>query len=201
MNAESKDILSPLMGEGRAMMDAVQRELPQIEKCITVAQRAISAGGKVVFAEEGKATESMLHNDIVIGISATGNDTDVNEVMKTARRRGIVTCCITLNASSAIILHSDYRIIPDISHVGGLYANLEKLTLGFIKGMIESALAAPMVHNGVSKLDSLDSALEKSINAIMAQTGIADYGRAKGLLLKYGSVSKVVKQIKELENV
>lgn len=37
-----------------------------------------------------------------------------------------------------------------------------------------------------------DSALEKSVRAIMAETGIKEFSKAKALLIKYGSVKKAV---------
>lgn len=137
-------------------------------------------------------------NDVVIGVAASGSTPYVIGAVKTAREHGMLTGCITCNKGSALAAESEIpvEVVVGPEFVTGSTrmkaGTAEKLVLN----MISTASMIRLGHVKGNKMVDMQLTNKKLVDRgsrmIMGETGIEDYDLAKRLLLKYGSVRKVV---------
>ncbi len=137
-------------------------------------------------------------NDVVIGVAASGSTPYVIGAVKTARKHGMLTGCITCNKGSALAAESEIpvEVVVGPEFVTGSTrmkaGTAEKLVLN----MISTASMIRLGHVKGNKMVDMQLTNKKLVDRgsrmIMGETGIEDYDLAKRLLLKYGSVRKAV---------
>ncbi len=141
---------------------------------------------------------SPTENDVVIGVAASGSTPYVIGAVKTARKHGMLTGCITCNKGSALAAESEIpvEVVVGPEFVTGSTrmkaGTAEKLVLN----MISTASMIRLGHVKGNKMVDMQLTNKKLVDRgsrmIMGETGIEDYDLAKRLLLKYGSVRKAV---------
>lgn len=137
-------------------------------------------------------------NDTVIGIAASGTTPYVIGGVREARRRGLLTACITCNPGAPV---ADEVDIPIVAVVGPEFVTgstrmksgtAQKLVLN----MISTSVMIRMGHVKGNKMVDMQltnaKLVDRGTKMIMDEAGIDDYGEAKALLLKYGSVRRAV---------
>lgn len=137
-------------------------------------------------------------DDVVIGVAASGSTPYVIGAVKTARKHGMLTGCITCNKGSALAAESEIpvEVVVGPEFVTGSTrmkaGTAEKLVLN----MISTASMIRLGHVKGNKMVDMQLTNKKLVDRgsrmIMGETGIEDYDLAKRLLLKYGSVRKAV---------
>lgn len=144
--------------------------------------------------------EKQVHpNDIVIGISASGTTPFVLETLKKCKEEGIATGCIVSNPKSPIASYSDYpvEVVTGPEFVTGS----TRMKCGTAQKMIFDMISTTtMIRlNRVQDTSMIHVALindkitDRAVKILMKNTGIENYGDAKALLLKHGSVDKAQK--------
>ncbi len=137
-------------------------------------------------------------NDVVVGIAASGSTPYVIGACLEAKKRGILTSCITCNPGAAI---ADVVDIPIIAVVGPEFVTgSTRMKSGtaqkLILNMISTSAMIKMGHVKGNKMVDMQLSnaklVDRGARMIMDEAGISDYEYAKSLLLEYGSVRSAV---------
>ncbi len=173
----------------------------------------IMAGGDkamrkaVEFAEDDKEQgwndllEHKIHsNDVVIGIAASGRTPYVVHALEKCREHHIVTGCITCNSQTLLAAQADYpiEVVVGPEFVTGSTrmkaGTAQKLVLNMISTSVMIKIGRvegnKMVHMHLSN----DKLIDRGTNMIVNAVSIP-YEDAKALLLKHGSVKKVLESL------
>ena len=137
-------------------------------------------------------------DDVVIGIAASGTTPYVIGAIKEARSRGMLTGCVTCNADAPVAAAAE---IPVVVVVGPEFVTgstrmkagtAQKLVLNMISTSVMIRLGHVRGNRMVDMQLTNSKLVDRGTRMIMAETGMADYDRAKALLLKYGQVRAAV---------
>ena len=137
-------------------------------------------------------------NDVVVGIAASGSTPYVIGAVREARKRGILTACITCNPDAAIAKEADISIVAVVGpeFVTGSTRMKSGTAQKLILNMISTSAMIKMGHVKGNKMVDMQLSnaklVDRGTRMIMDETKISDYEYAKSLLLKYGSVRSAV---------
>ena len=172
---------------------------------------AVIAGGeeaiiKAVENAEDDVTQGWIdlqkHNinakDVVVGIAASGTTPYVIAALRECQKRGIITGCITNNPGSPLTDVADFPIEAEVGpeFVTGSTRMKSGTSQKLILNMLSTAVMIQLGRVEDNKMVNMQLTNEKLIDRgtkmIMEKLSMGDYERAKGMLLKYGSVKKAV---------
>ena len=137
-------------------------------------------------------------DDTVIGIAASGTTPYVIGAVEEARRRGLLTGCITCNPDAPVAAAAE---IPIVAVVGPEFVTgstrmksgtAQKLVLNMISTSVMIRLGHVKGNKMVDMQLTNKKLVDRGTKMIMDETGIEDYGEAKAMLLHYGSVRSAV---------
>ena len=137
-------------------------------------------------------------NDVVVGIAASGTTPYVIGAMKEARKRGILTGCVTCNPGSPLEAEVDIPIVAVVGpeFVTGSTRMKSGTAQKLILNMISTTSMIRMGHVKGNKMVDMQltnaKLVDRGTKMIMEEAHISDYEYAKSLLLKYGSVREAV---------
>ncbi|MCF0175332.1 MAG: N-acetylmuramic acid 6-phosphate etherase [Bacteroidales bacterium] len=140
--------------------------------------------------------------DTVIGIAASGTTPYVTGVLRKAREMGLLTGCITCNPDSPVAAEAE---IPMVAVVGPEFVTgSTRMKSGtaqkLILNMISSSVMIRTGHVKGSKMVDMQLSnaklVDRGTRMIMEDTGILDYGTARAMLLKHGSVRAALDNFK-----
>jgi N-acetylmuramic acid 6-phosphate etherase len=135
--------------------------------------------------------------DVVVGLSASGKTPYVMGGLEAARKQGLITACICCNIKTPIALHSDVLIELDLGPevVTGSTRMKSGTAQKMILNMITTASMVKLGKVKGSKMFNMQLSnhklVDRGVRMVMEATQL-DYEIAKSLLLKHGSVEKVV---------
>jgi N-acetylmuramic acid 6-phosphate etherase len=169
----------------------------------------IIAGGEkaitsaVEYAEDSKEdgwNDLLKHNisdkDFVIGIAASGTTPYVIGALEGCRVNGILTGSITNNPGSPLAKAADYPVEAEVGpeFVTGSTRMKSGTSQKLILNMISTAIMILLGRVEDNKMVNMQLTNEKLVDRgtkmLMEKMKMNDYGKAKELLLKYGSVKK-----------
>ena len=164
------------------------------EKAITMA---------VEFAEDDKEQGwkdlleyNVSDKDVVIGIAASGTTPYVIGALEECRKRGIVTGSISCNPESPVSAAADFpiEVVVGPEFVTGSTrmksGTAQKLVLNMISTTVMIQLGRVEDNKMVNMQLTNDKLVDRGTIMLMERVKLADYEKAKDLLLKYGSVKK-----------
>ncbi|MDD2294155.1 MAG: N-acetylmuramic acid 6-phosphate etherase [Bacteroidales bacterium] len=137
-------------------------------------------------------------DDTVVGIAASGTTPYVIGALREARKRGLLTACITCNPGAPVIAEAD---IPIVAVVGPEFVTgSTRMKAGtaqkLILNMISTSVMIRLGHVKGNKMIDMQltnaKLVDRGTKMVMEEAKIKDYEYAKSLLLKYGSVRKAV---------
>ena len=137
-------------------------------------------------------------DDTVVGVAASGTTPYVIGAVEEARRRGLLTGCITCNPDAPVAAAAE---IPVVAVVGPEFVTgstrmksgtAQKLILNMISTSVMIRLGHVKGNKMVDMQLTNKKLVDRGTKMIMDETGIADYGEARALLLRYGSVRNAV---------
>lgn len=137
-------------------------------------------------------------NDTVVGIAASGTTPYVIGAVREARRRGLLTGCVTCNPGSPLADEVDCPIAAVVGpeFVTGSTRMKSGTAQKLVLNMISTSVMIRMGHVKGNKMVDMQLTNKKLVDRgtkmIMDEAKIDDYGEAKALLLKHGSVRKAV---------
>lgn len=137
------------------------------------------------------------HQDVVIGIAASGTTPYVVHGLKNCRERGILTGCITCNPNAPIALHADYpiEVVVGPEFVTGSTrmkaGTAQKLVLNMISTTVMIRLGRVLDNKMVDMQLSNQKLVDRGTKMLMNTLGL-DYEAAKAQLLLHGSVRKAM---------
>jgi N-acetylmuramic acid 6-phosphate etherase len=140
--------------------------------------------------------------DVVIGIAASGTTPYVISALQECQRRGITTGCITNNPGSPLTDVSDFPVEAEVGpeFVTGSTrmksGTAQKLILNMISTTVMIQLGRVEDNKMVNMQLTNDKLIDRGTKMIMDRLSMADYEKAKGLLLQHGSVKKAVDNYK-----
>ena len=138
--------------------------------------------------------------DFVVGIAASGTTPYVVNGLKDCRKNGITTGCITCNPDSPIADHSDYPIVVVVGpeFVTGSTrmksGTAQKLILNMITTSVMIKIGRIQDNRMVDMQLSNNKLWERGIRMLNEKYNMSDQ-KARALLLKYGSVRKVLEAL------
>ena len=141
---------------------------------------------------------SVCQEDVVIGIAASGRTPYVIGGLKTARKYGIVTACITCNKDTPLSQHADHRleIVVGPEFVTGSTrmkaGTAQKLVLNMISTATMVRLGRVKGNKMVDMQMTNNKLIERGTRMIMDELKVTQSTATK-LLKKYGSVRKAVR--------
>ena len=169
----------------------------------------IIAGGEkaitnaVEFAEDDKEQGwkdliafNVSDKDVVIGIAASGTTPYVISALEECRKRNIVTGSISCNPGSPVSDVADFpiEVVVGPEFITGSTrmksGTAQKLVLNMISTSVMIQLGRVEDNKMVNMQLTNDKLVDRGTKMLMERIKIADYEKAKDLLLKYGSVKK-----------
>ena len=141
---------------------------------------------------------NITKEDTIIGIAASGSTPYVIGVLEEARKRGLLTGCITCNPDSAVAAVAE---VPIVAIVGPEFVTgstrmksgtAQKLILNMISTSVMIRTGHVRGNRMVDMALTNKKLVDRGTRMIMAEAGIEDYELANSLLIKYGSVRKAV---------
>jgi N-acetylmuramic acid 6-phosphate etherase len=176
---------------------------------------AVIAGGEkaittaVEFAEDDKEqgwkdlkAHNVSNKDVVVGIAASGTTPYVIGALEECRKREIVTGSIACNPNSPMRSAAEYpiEVIVGPEFVTGSTrmksGTAQKLVLNMISTTVMIQLGRVEDNKMVNMQLTNDKLVDRGTKMVMERTGLKDYGKAKEILLKFGSVKKAVENLK-----
>ncbi|MBI4648765.1 MAG: N-acetylmuramic acid 6-phosphate etherase [Bacteroidia bacterium] len=163
-----------------------------IRKAVEKAEDDFNSGWKTL--QKNKVSS----NDFVIGISASGTTPYVVGAMQHCSRHNIETACITSNSDSPLSREAKYpiEVITGSEFVTGSTRMKAGTAQKLILNMISTTVMIKLGHVVGNKMVDMQLNNKKLIvrgTKIISETLNIDRKTAKKLLLKYGSVRKVLK--------
>ena len=158
----------------------------------------------VEFAEDDKELgwkdlqkERINHNDVVIGIAASGTTPYVIGALENAQQNQITTACIVCNQKSPLSKVADFpiEVVVGPEFVTGSTrmksGTAQKLVLNMISTAVMIKLGKVKGNKMVDMQLSNNKLVNRGVKMIMKELGV-NYKKAEGLLVEYGSVRKAV---------
>ncbi|MCK9627359.1 MAG: N-acetylmuramic acid 6-phosphate etherase [Bacteroidales bacterium] len=137
-------------------------------------------------------------DDVVVGIAASGTTPYVIGAVKEARKRGILTACVTCNPDSPLAAEVEIPIVAIVGpeFVTGSTRMKSGTAQKLILNMISTASMIKLGHVKGNKMVDMQltnaKLVDRGTKMIMEEIGSDDYEYAKSLLLNNGSVRKAV---------
>ncbi len=141
------------------------------------------------------------HKDVVIGIAASGSTPYVIGAVKTARDHGLITGCITCNRYSMLAENVTFpvEVIVGPEFVTGSTrmkaGTAQKLVLNMISTAVMIQLGRVYDNKMVDMQLSNNKLIDRGTRMLMEELSI-DRKEAEKLLIKHGSVRKVIDSIR-----
>ncbi len=141
-------------------------------------------------------------DDTLVGIAASGTTPYVVGAVRKAREAGLLTGCITCNPGTPL---AEAAEIPIVAVTGPEFVTgstrmkagtATKLILNMISTAVMIRLGRVRGNRMVDMQLTNSKLIDRGARMIMAETGMEDYGRARELLLKHGSVRKAVDSLR-----
>src|SRR5436190_128782 len=175
----------------------------------------IIAGGEkaitnaVEFAEDDKeqgwkdlSAWNVSDKDVVIGIAASGTTPYVISALNECRKHGIITGSISCNPESPVSAAADFpiEVVVGPEFVTGSTrmksGTAQKLVLNMISTTVMIQLGRVEDNKMVNMQLTNEKLVDRGTKMVMERTGMKDYGKAKEILLRFGSVKKAVENLK-----
>jgi len=137
-------------------------------------------------------------NDVVVGITASGTTPYVIGAVREAKKRGILTACVTCNPDSPVSKEVDIPIeeIVGPEFVTGSTRMKSGTAQKLILNMISTSAMIRLGHVKGNKMVDMQltnaKLVDRGSRMIMEETGIDDYELAKRMLLLHKSVRNAV---------
>ena len=141
---------------------------------------------------------SPTSEDTLVGIAASGTTPYVIGAVKKARRRGLLTACITCNPDSALAaaVEIPIEVVVGPEFVTGSTRMKAGTATKLVLNMISTAVMIRLGHVRGNRMVDMQltnrKLVERGVGMIMAETGLQDADEARRLLLAEGSVRKAV---------
>ena len=140
--------------------------------------------------------------DVVIGIAASGTTPYVIGALEECKKRKIITGSIACNPNSPVSGVADYpvEVVVGPEFVTGSTrmksGTAQKLVLNMISTTVMIQLGRVEDNKMVNMQLTNEKLIERGTKMVMERTGLADYEKAKEILLSFGSVKKAVESLK-----
>ena len=137
-------------------------------------------------------------DDTVVGIAASGTTPYVIGAVEEARRRGLLTGCITCNPDAPVAAAAEVPVVAVVGpeFVTGSTRMKSGTAQKLILNMISTSVMIRLGHVKGNKMVDMQLTNKKLVDRgtkmIMDETGITDYAEARAMLLHYGSVRNAV---------
>ncbi|MEP6615800.1 MAG: N-acetylmuramic acid 6-phosphate etherase [Ginsengibacter sp.] len=136
--------------------------------------------------------------DVVVGIAASGTTPYVIGVLQKCRDHGILCGSISCNPGSPVSMIADFpvEVVVGPEFITGSTrmksGTAQKLVLNMISTAVMIQLGRVEGNKMVNMQLTNEKLIDRGVQIVMEELGIADYSLAKELLLRNGSVKKTV---------
>ncbi len=142
--------------------------------------------------------KNISYKDFVVGIAASGTTPYVIGALQHCKKNNIETGCITCNENTPLTAVADYpvEVVTGAEFVTGSTrmkaGTAQKMALNIISTTVMIQLGRVEGNIMVNMQLNNEKLIDRGVKMLMMQTGIEDYGKAKDILVKQGSVKKAV---------
>lgn len=142
------------------------------------------------------------HNDVVIGIAASGTTPYVISALEKCRQNDIVTGSICCNPNAPLSAAADYpiEVVVGPEFVTGSTrmksGTAQKLVLNMISTTVMIQLGRVEDNKMVNMQLSNDKLVDRGVKMLMEKLGLTEYEAAKALLLEKGTVKKAMESFR-----
>lgn len=204
-------MLQIIFSNNRLVLDAVEQAEPvlrrlagRVAECIGSGGRVVCLGGsspvpaeyapsEAIFAEEPAA------GDIVIALDF-GSDATLAEVLRTWRRRGVATACLSCETASPALSAAEIAVCLKVDCTGESRRLKER---GTIQTALDAVLTLALEASGripdAPSKAAKDGFLERAATSLIKELPALDMESALELIQRHGSVKKAAKAY--LDNV
>ena len=139
--------------------------------------------------------------DVVIGIAASGTTPYVISALNECRKRAIITGCITCNPGSPLGEAAEYpiEVVVGPEFVTGSTRMKSGTAQKLVLNMISTAVMIQIGRVEDNKMVNMQLTNEKLVDRgtkmVMERLNMADYEKAKNLLLNFGSVKRAIDSV------
>ena len=136
-----------------------------------------------------------------MGIAASGTTPYATGALADCRKRDILTGCIVCNPGSPVAAVADYpvEVVVGPEFVTGSTrmksGTAQKLVLNMLSTAVMIRIGRVEGNKMVNMQLTNSKLLDRGTRMVMENSGLTDYGRARELLLRSGSVKKAVEAI------
>ena len=147
-------------------------------------------------------TYNINHQDVLIGIAASGRTPYVIGGLADANKAGLVTGCITCNAGSELAMTAKFpiEVVVGPEFVTGSTrmkaGTAQKLVLNMISTTVMIQLGHVKGNKMVDMQLSNEKLVDRAVRMVMEETGVSRKD-AESLVIRHGSVRKAVDHFKK----
>jgi N-acetylmuramic acid 6-phosphate etherase len=140
--------------------------------------------------------------DVVIGIAASGATPYVLGALEQCRNHGVTTGSLSCNPGAPISKLADFpvEVIVGPEFVTGSTrmksGTAQKLVLNMISTTVMIRIGRVQDNKMVNMQLSNNKLIDRGTKMLMAESGIKDYEKARGLLLQHGSVKRALEALR-----
>lgn len=149
--------------------------------------------------------DNISEKDIVTGISASGTTPFVLATLERCRKNNITTGCIVSNPDSPIASQSDFpvEVISGTEFLTGSTrmkcGTAQKMIFDMISTTVMIQLGRVEDNHMVNMRPRNEKMVDRSVRMLLEKGGIKSYEEGKQLLLKHGSVKKVLDHLQSIK--
>ncbi|GAA4327140.1 N-acetylmuramic acid 6-phosphate etherase [Flaviaesturariibacter amylovorans] len=139
--------------------------------------------------------------DVVLGIAASGTTPYVIAALAACRARGIATGSLCCNSGAPISREADFpiEVVVGPEVVTGSTrmksGTAQKLVLNMISTTVMIRMGRVEDNKMVHMKLANDKLVDRGVQMLMERAGIRDYGEARDVLLRHGSVKKALESL------
>ena len=141
--------------------------------------------------------------DVVVGLAASGTTPYVIGALEKCRENQIVTGCIVCNQGSPVAAVCDYpvEVVVGPEFVTGSTrmksGTAQKLVLNMLSTSVMIKLGRVEDNSMVNMQLSNEKLVDRGVKMVVSQISSIEYGLAKEMLLKHGSVKKTLEVLQD----
>jgi len=208
------DLTQTIFSNNRLVLEAVERTEPVLRRLAGKMADRLNAGGGFIclgagspVPEEYRAGDKFRtqdadadiaagKNDIIIAVDC-GNPEALALQLRTWRRRGILTACISCETASAAASAAEIALVLQLETAGESRPLKERAA---IQMALDALLTLALSQAGQTTTEApgkKDDALDRAAASLMKECPALDLESAMGLIQRHGSVKKAAKAYKE----
>jgi len=208
------DLLQTIFSNNKLVLEAVERTEPVLRRLAAKMADRLHAGGRIFclgggspvpgeylpeerfFALPAEAELDPAKNDMIIAVDY-GNPEAIAPQLRTWRRRGMLTACISCETASAAASAAEVAVILQVDTVVESRPLKERAAMQVALDALLTLVFSEAGQTTAEVPGKNDDALERAAASLMKECPALDMESALELIQRHGSVKKAAKAYRE----